>query len=464
MADLDRLRTDRHAFAAAIGLPLTAWQAEALALSKRMTAIAAPRQSGKSRSLTVLGLHRAYVQANHRVLLVSASDDAAKRLLAEAARIATGSRLLGGSIVDENSGLLVLSNGSELRSVPQSERAVRGWAVDTLLADEAALLDDDFVLGACLPTVAARPEARIVLAGSPGDQLGVFYETHRLGIEGSEHVDAFSWSLEQASWISEGTIAAARESMPPALFEREFLGRFPAAGLEEAVIVRAWVEAAQARSLAGPGKLVYGLDVARHGTDSTVCVSVSGGVVRTVWAVHGADLMAVTGRMAATLNDAPGPAWVDATGLGAGVLDRLRELRYDARAWVAAERARDPSRFVNVKAESWWHAREQFRLELVDLDPSDRTLAAQLAGVRYGLTSAGQIQIVAKRTTTGPSPDHADAAVIALHGASGGGTLTVYVPTGWIPGVRPGRPAIRGGSLRDAPAWQQEFTRRVRGR
>jgi len=33
---------------------------------------------------------------------------------------------------------LVLSNGSELRSVPQSERAVRGWSVDTLLIDEAA--------------------------------------------------------------------------------------------------------------------------------------------------------------------------------------------------------------------------------------------------------------------------------------------------------------------------------------
>jgi len=50
MVDLDRLRTDRQAFAAAIGLPLTVWQAEALALVKRQTVIAAPRQSGKSRS------------------------------------------------------------------------------------------------------------------------------------------------------------------------------------------------------------------------------------------------------------------------------------------------------------------------------------------------------------------------------------------------------------------------------
>jgi hypothetical protein len=475
MADLERLRTDRLAFAKAIGAPLTGWQAAALVLRKRMSVIAAPRQSGKSRSLTVLGLQRAYGQANHRVLLVSASDDAAKRLLAGAARIATGSPLLAGSVVDENSGLLVLSNASELRSVPQSERAVRGWSADTLLLDEAAQLEDDFVLGACLPTVAARPDARVVLAGSPGDQAGVFYEQHRLGVEGSEHVDSFSWSLEQATWISGGTIAAARESMPPALFEREFLGRFAEAGLEEAVVPRAWVEAAQACSLVGAGEPVYGLDVARQGSDSTVCVRACGGAVRTVWAVHGADLMVVAGRMAATLNEAPGRVWVDATGLGAGVLDRLRELGYDASAWVAAGRARDPSRFVNVKAESWWKAREMFREGHVDLDPADRTLAAQLASVRYSLTSSGQIQVVSKSATSGPSPDHADAAVIALYGVRGGDryAATLSIPVGRVPSTKPqgiGAPMRLTSTsglppaLLGAPAWQRRMTQRVRAR
>ncbi len=64
--------------------------------------------------------------------------------------------------------------------------------------------------------------------------------------------------------------------MPVALFEREFLGLFSEAGLEEAVVPRAWVEAAQARSLASSDAVVYGLDVARLGSDSSVCASVSG--------------------------------------------------------------------------------------------------------------------------------------------------------------------------------------------
>jgi hypothetical protein len=56
------------------------------------------------------------------------------------------------------------------------------------------------------------------------------------------------------------------------------------------------------------------------------------------------------------------------------------------------------------------------RLGLVDLDPDDRTLAAQLAGVRYSLTSAGQVQVESKDRMA-VSPDRADSVVIGLWGA-----------------------------------------------
>jgi hypothetical protein len=50
--------------------------------------------------------------------------------------------------------------------VPASERAVRRWSVDLLLVDECARVDDELLLGAAFPTTAARPDPRIVLAGS----------------------------------------------------------------------------------------------------------------------------------------------------------------------------------------------------------------------------------------------------------------------------------------------------------
>jgi hypothetical protein len=42
MPDLARLRSDLAAFAAAVGQPLTAWQAAALKLRRRTTVIVAP--------------------------------------------------------------------------------------------------------------------------------------------------------------------------------------------------------------------------------------------------------------------------------------------------------------------------------------------------------------------------------------------------------------------------------------
>src|SRR3954470_3163667 len=196
VVDLAAARSDLGAFAAIVGVPLRPWQAGALRLERRTTVVVAARQTGKSRSLSVLALHRAFRRAGLRVLIVSAGEDAARRLLAEIRSGATGSDVLGGSVADETAGLLRLSNGSEIRSVPASERAVRGWTVDLLLIDEAAQVEDELLLGAAFPTTAARRDARIVLAGSPGAAEGAFYVFAEQGETGSEHVQTHRWRRE----------------------------------------------------------------------------------------------------------------------------------------------------------------------------------------------------------------------------------------------------------------------------
>lgn len=226
MADLTAARTDIGAFADAVGCPLEPWQVDAVRLRKRITAIIAPRQSGKSRALAVLALWFAYANPGVRVLVVSAGEEAARRLLSEVRRVAAGSPLLAGSVLDETAALLTLSNGSEIRSVPASERQIRGWTVDLLLIDEAALVADDLILGAAFPTTAARPDARIVLASSATVADGAFYDHVTLGEAGSEHIDSFRWSLTDAWWIAPSVIAAARESMTPARFAAEYEGVF----------------------------------------------------------------------------------------------------------------------------------------------------------------------------------------------------------------------------------------------
>jgi len=265
MPDLEQAREQLAVFARMVGSPLEPWQARALELESRVTTIVAPRQSGKSRALAVLGLWSAFRRREQRVLLVSAGEEASRRLLAEVRRIATGSSLLAGSVVDEQAGLLTLSNGSEVRSVPASERAVRGWTVDLLLVDEAAMVPDDLLLGAAFPTTAARPDARIVLASSATVAAGAFFDHAIRGEQGSEHARTFRWALVDAHWISPSTIEAARESMSPTRFAAEYEGVFASGA--DALFSRQTLDRVTAdyridelEQLRGPARLAAGVD------------------------------------------------------------------------------------------------------------------------------------------------------------------------------------------------------------
>jgi hypothetical protein len=257
--DLDALRDDVAAFAAVVGHPLSGPQARALGLEARTTVILAPRQTGKSRSLGVCALWWAFRRARQTVLVVSAGEDAARRLLA-LVRTVAAHPLLAGSVVDESGSRVTLSNGSAIVAVPASERAIRGTSADLLLVDEAALVSDDVLLSAALPTTAARPDARIVLASTPWAEGGAF---HRHVMAGdSAHQRVFRWSLGDAPWITRGVIEAARLSMSPARFAAEFEADWSDLGgalfsrrlLESCaaeVVLPEWGPAAPCRAIAG---------------------------------------------------------------------------------------------------------------------------------------------------------------------------------------------------------------------
>jgi hypothetical protein len=414
MPDLARLRSDLAVFAAAIGQPLAPWQAAALRLGKRTTVVAAPRQSGKSRALAVLALWWAYRQPNQHALLISAGEDASKRLLAMCASAAAASPLLGPSVIDEYAAELSLSNGSSIRSVPSSAAAIRGQSIDLLAVDECAQVEPDLLLSAALPTTAARPHARIVLAGSPGSPEGPFYDFARAGERGDEHVESFHWNLADATWIEATVIDAARAQLPAAAFAREYEGVFSDAGADERVIPREWIERAQENVLE-PGPVVFGCDVARKGVDSSVIVEMRGPVARVVHSTLGADTMALASRCAQVVRDERGPTpmlAVDEIGVGGPVVDRLVQLGIGVVGYNSSHRAPDPGRYLNTRSSSWWDLREAFRLGEIDIDPLDRELADQLAAVTYSLDSAGRI-VLGDKSKMAKSPDRGDALAIA---------------------------------------------------
>lgn len=245
--------------------PLTKWQAAALRLEARTTYILGPRQSGKSDGAALAALHVAYRRPDQLALVVSNSELGAKRLLSHAAQLAVASPVLSPSVIDEQTGVIRLSNGSQIRSVAASERSIRGWSVDLLVLDEATELPDS-VIDSALPTTAARPEAKVLFLSTAGAPVGRSYETYMAGLDGrSSVVRSFTWALKDARWITKAAIEHERTVLPPWRFQAEYEGRW--AGSADALFPADLLQRASAdfdlpdlASLAGPVRVLGGVD------------------------------------------------------------------------------------------------------------------------------------------------------------------------------------------------------------
>lgn len=128
--DLLEAREDLPLFARLVGFPLTAWQAAGLTLDTLFTVLVGARQCGKSRGLAVLAVWWAFRRPSQTVLIISAGEAGATRLLRQVREV-LNSPLLKGSVVDEQQGLVVLDNASRILAVPASERQVRGLSISS---------------------------------------------------------------------------------------------------------------------------------------------------------------------------------------------------------------------------------------------------------------------------------------------------------------------------------------------
>ncbi len=196
------------------------------------------------------------------------------------------------------------------------------------------------------------------------------------------------------------------------------LGQFPTAD-DESLIPLRWIEAAFTHdsrlTTHDSGIRRAAADIARFGNDSTVIGMRVGRTLKNMEVMHGADLMKVAGRIRRlAYEEHPESIAVDAIGLGAGVVDRLREMEVEGVESVnVGLPAHDTERFLNRRAELYWGLRERFRVGDITIPPIPETegLAEELAAIKYRITSRGQIQLESKdemKKRGRGSPDRAD--------------------------------------------------------
>jgi hypothetical protein len=222
-------------------------------------------------------------------------------------------------------------------------------------------------------------------------------------------------------WNEDGTkcIAPNKEAEENAnpLWTSKVLGRFPKNAQSNSLIPIQWVERAKYKFIKPEGKNELGSDIGAGG-DSSTSAHRHGGHVRVISDDHNPDTMQTCGKIIEELRKTKATVVkMDEGGIGKGVADRGKEQGHPFVGINFGAQPRDPSRFVNFRAEMYWGLRERFEADEVDIDRYDEQLQKELCDIRFKILSNGKIQLESKdeaRRRLGRSPDRADAVALAF--------------------------------------------------
>lgn len=268
----------------------------------------------------------------------------------------------------------------------------------------------------------STPGAITICCGNPTRSNGFFWRTQTL--------ERDRWFTMRVSSLDSprvdpqfATEVAERRGIDSNEYRIRVLGEFPLAD-SDTLISAELVEQAMQRAVETDWSVpeVWGVDVARFGTDQSVLIKRRGAVVRDPplrWA--GLDTMRVTGEImhqwhTTAIQNRPAVVVVDSIGIGAGVADRLRELKVPVQDVNVAETPAAAGRYVRMRDELWQAAADWLGTRTVAL-PYDEMLRDDLCSAKYGFTSDGRLRVESKlemRSRGLRSPDSADAVCLTF--------------------------------------------------
>ena len=262
-----------------------------------------------------------------------------------------------------------------------------------------------------------------LLIGNPVRVSGLFYDTHtRIADDWfTATVSAYDTNRVSQDFIDEMAKKYGEESN---VFRVRVLGEFPLVD-DDAVIPFSLVEAARNRDTeANPdASIVWGLDVARYGTDkSALCKRQRNVVLEPIKVWQQLSLMELAGRVVriwedTNVHERPTEIMIDSIGLGAGVVDRLLELGLPAVGVNVAELPALGDTYRNLRSELWFGTKDWLSKLDCSLPKEDRQLFEELIAPRYKYTSGGKMVVESKdemRKRLGHSPDRADSLVLTF--------------------------------------------------
>jgi len=220
-------------------------------------------------------------------------------------------------------------------------------------------------------------------------------------------------------WVKERALGWG-EKHP--MFQARVLGDFPTQS-DYCVFSLDWIERARRDPMPEESErlkhwpIQVGIDVAAGGESETVLAARAGSVVLGIYAFSEADPRGRVVRVLGQLQKLGRPlrVVVDSVGVGHNFATHLLDQGFEVYRFNAGFSSRDPERFVNLKAETYWGLRDRMEQGQLCQLRDDET-EAQLSTILYRATPSGKTEIESKddaRKRGQRSPDRAEALAMA---------------------------------------------------
>lgn len=332
------------------------WQERCLRARRRFSIVVVHRRGGKTVQ-AIVKLIDAAIQCNlerPRFAYIAPELKQAKGVAWDYLRAYAAK--IPGTVINQAELWVELPNKARIRLYgADNPDSLRGLYFDGVVLDEVAQMKP-YVWGEIIMPALADRKGWALFIGTPKG-MNLFSDLYfKAMADPTWYAETFT--IEDTLALAADELAVMRANMSEQQWRQEMLCDFTASS-DESLISLDLVQDAMKRELAHTAynfaPRVLGVDVARQGSARTVIQPRQGLLALKPLILQGADAMEVAQRVAAYWTDwQADAAMIDGTGgYGAGVIDRLKQMRFRPLEVQFGGKPND-ERFANKRAEMWW--------------------------------------------------------------------------------------------------------------
>lgn len=295
--------------------------------------------------------------------------------------------------------------------------ALRGMYLDGVILDEFAQMRPELYGEVLVPALSDR-NGFVYIIGTPKGQ-NAFYERYLTALKDDSYF-VCCYRADETNIIPAEKLDEMKREMTDTEIRQELLCDFTASASNIVIPIDVVTEACN-RMISdedvADSVSIMGVDVARYGDDDTIITHRKGLACYPQIKLHGLNTMEVASAVASHYwRTKPDAIIVDAGAMGAGVIDRLRQMGMPNVFEVNfGGSAIDSNRYANIRAEMYFKILAW--LKSGGCIPNDTDLKSELTVTEYKYTQAGKIILQPKeqiKELTGRSPDRADSLALTF--------------------------------------------------